>query len=467
MIIKFFKKIDIKYHKILKFLFFLKYLILIFFISVSLLLILPKLFDYDSKKENLILVLKSKYNITLKSFSTIEFNILPTPHLEIKNVNISVNNKDDVLIKKGKLKIFSNIKNFYNLKNFKITKINLLNNEVSMEIDKVKSFFYYFRNLNDKVKITNLKISLSTDEKKLIEVKNINFSNFGYKKYKIFGNIFDKRFKVSLSNNLKNLDVKIFNTGIKGKIKTNEKNTLDAIEGTSKINILKNLLKFDFELNKKYLKMKNSSFKNSDVHISFESLIQFKPYFLVTSDFDLKKIKTSMFKNLNLTSILKKREIIRKLNSNNKINYRVSKFDKSIFKDSVIFFELANGRLSYTTKLFFSGGKSNCKGESLLVHEYPRLSFNCHFNFDDKKSFLSKLKLPSELDKNIFSFKTEGSIYILNKKISFNKVTVENKTFKNEDLEFLKQTFEKILFDENIFGVFSKNKIKEFVLEIL
>ena len=103
MIIKFFKKIDIKYHKILKFLFFLKYLILIFFISVSLLLILPKLFDYDSKKENLILVLKSKYNITLKSFSTIEFNILPTPHLEIKNVNISVNNKDDVLIKKGKL----------------------------------------------------------------------------------------------------------------------------------------------------------------------------------------------------------------------------------------------------------------------------------------------------------------------------------------------------------------------------
>ena len=96
---------------------------------------------------------------------------------------------------------------------------------------------------------------------------------------------------------------------------------MDAIEGTSKINILKNLLKFDFELNKKYLKMKNSSFKNSDVHISFESLIQFKPYFLVTSDFDLKKIKTSMFKNLNLTSILKKREIIRKLNSNNKINY--------------------------------------------------------------------------------------------------------------------------------------------------
>ena len=49
----------------------------------------------------------------------------------------------------------------------------------------------------------------------LLKIKNVNFSNHGYKKYHINGEIFDKKFTASLKNNNQNLSFKILNTGIK------------------------------------------------------------------------------------------------------------------------------------------------------------------------------------------------------------------------------------------------------------
>ena len=36
-----------------------------------------------------------------------------------------------------------------------------------------------------------------------------------------------------------------------------------------------------------------------------------------------------------------------------------------------------------------------------------------------------------------------------------------------EDLKYFKETFENILFDENFFDIFRKDKIKEFILEVI
>ena len=52
-------------------------------------------------------------------------------------------------------------------------------------------------------------------EKPILKITKIDFSNHGYKKYRITGEIFEKKFKANLSDDNKNLNFKILNTGIK------------------------------------------------------------------------------------------------------------------------------------------------------------------------------------------------------------------------------------------------------------
>ena len=57
---------------------------------------------------------------------------------------------------------------------------------------------------------------------------------------------------------------------------------------------------------------------------------------------------------------------------------------------------------------------------------------------------------------------------MISKKINFKKIALDNSP-KNqkEDLKYFKDTFERILFDEDFFGIFKETKIKEFILEII
>ena len=61
----------------------------------------------------------------------------------------------------------------------------------------------------------------------------------------------------------------------------------------------------------------------------------------------------------------------------------------------------------------------------------------------------------------------EGNINIFNNKINFKNIKMnQNYEASKEDLNYFKQTFENILFDKNLLGIFNLKKIKEFILEI-
>ena len=69
MINKLFKTIHNKYLLVFKFLFFLRYLFVIFFVSFALFLIIPKFFDYE-KKENIIKnYLLENYDLKVKKYT--------------------------------------------------------------------------------------------------------------------------------------------------------------------------------------------------------------------------------------------------------------------------------------------------------------------------------------------------------------------------------------------------------------
>ena len=79
------------------------------------------------------------------------------------------------------------------------------------------------------------------------------------------------------------------------------------------------------------------------------------------------------------------------------------------------------------------------------------------------KDFSINYKNKNEL----FNLNVEGYINILNKKINFKKIILnQNYITSKEDLNFLKQSFENILLDKDFFSIFNFKKIKDFILYV-
>ena len=86
MINKNLKRIFNRYSNIFKFLFYLKYLFLIFFINLLVYLLIPKFYNYEDTnfyKRAFITKLQFKY----KRYKKIQYNILPLPNIELNNVS--------------------------------------------------------------------------------------------------------------------------------------------------------------------------------------------------------------------------------------------------------------------------------------------------------------------------------------------------------------------------------------------
>ena len=93
MINKIYKSIHSKYWNFFKFFFFLRYVFIIFLISISLFLIIPKFFDYEKKQEIIKKYLISSYGLELKKHELINFYVFPTPNLQIENVSLEIIDK--------------------------------------------------------------------------------------------------------------------------------------------------------------------------------------------------------------------------------------------------------------------------------------------------------------------------------------------------------------------------------------
>ena len=70
-------------------------------------------------------------------------------------------------------------------------------------------------------------------------------------------------------------------------------------------------------------------------------------------------------------------------------------------------------------------------------------------------------------DNETLNIEAEGNLSILNKKINFKKILVnENYKASKEDLKYFKETFENLLLKNFSLENFNLNNIKDFILEI-
>ena len=231
MINKIYKRIHNKYSKFFKFLFFLRYVFAIFLIAIFLFLSIPKFFNYEKKQEIIKEYLVNYYELELSDYSSIEFKVFPLPNLFIKDINLKVKDKP-IFFNTKNFNIFLNFKNIYNYEDFVAKKILLNNNKIILDIDKTNDVLNYFGKLKYKLDLQDLNLNLKKKENSIVEIKKINFSNYGYKKNKIRGEVFDKKFEAYLYSDNKNLDFKILNTGIKAKLNFDEINKTNSISGS-------------------------------------------------------------------------------------------------------------------------------------------------------------------------------------------------------------------------------------------
>ena len=467
MINKIYRRLNNKYSNIIKFFFFLRYVFLIFFVSISLFLTIPKFFDYEKKKSIIKEHLYNEYELELISYSSIQFKIFPQPNITLQNIQLQFKNRP-INLDSQNISIFLNLNNIYNYKNFKSKKIKFLNNQLFIDIDKISNLVNYLTNLKYKLEIKSLTLNLKSNKVPLIKIKNINFLNYGFKKYHITGNIFDKKFKASLTNNGQNLNFKILKTGISANFKLSDKKDENFLLGSSSISLLNNILKFDFKLNDGQLEINKSNFRNKNLSFSLDSIIKFNPFFSTKSEIHIDTINKNLIESLPLDALLENREIIKKLSSKIYINYKNKNFFSNLIETYSSDINLANGRIDFRNIIKTAGGEISCKCDSLLTDIYPRLNFVCFFNFKDKKKLFKKFSISKRINNNVLNFDIEGNLNILNNKINFKKINNNNGySATKEDLKYFKEEFEDILFNKNFFNIFKKNKIKKFILEII
>ena len=87
MINRIYKIINSKFSRFFKFVFFLRYLIVIFFVSAVLFLTIPYFFDYKKKEEIIKLNLIKSYSLEIQKVDDIKYEFFPLPHLILVNVN--------------------------------------------------------------------------------------------------------------------------------------------------------------------------------------------------------------------------------------------------------------------------------------------------------------------------------------------------------------------------------------------
>ena len=465
MINKVYKKIHNKYSTLFKFIFFLRYLFGIFFISVVVFLSIPHFFDFKKKDEIIKNYLLESYGLTLNDYEDIKYNSLPKPNLEIQNVSLSIET-DSVKMSIKSLNIYPKLFSIYNYENFATNKIVLSENKVLLSDSDFKILISYIYNLKNKLTFKNLDIKISRQNELLLNLGKINFSNYGYNKNIIRGELFDKKFKIFISDNYNKINFKLLKTGIIADINFNEKNK-SIISGTLKSKLLKTKLKFDFDYDDNKIKIYNSYFRSRNLSFNNESTIIYRPFFSLSSIFKIEDINKKLLKEIDINKIIISKDFFKKINSRNEIKFKSKKFSGNLIDNLNLNINLAYGRLFYSKKISISENFFICKGDINLLEEYPILYFECSIKINDKKKFLKKFSIKYKNKNELLELNVKGNINIFNNKINFINITMnQDHESSKEDLNYFKQSFETILFDKDLLSIFKFEKIKKFILEI-
>ena len=462
MLNKFLKTTHNKYSRFFKFIFFLRYLIVTFFVSSSLFLTIPIFLNHEKKVELIKNSLIENYDFEINEYENIKYKAFPLPRFEFKKTQIKYL-KSNTNLDVNYLKVYPKIFSIYNLDHFEASKIILKGNVVNLKTFNFYTFIEQLLKQRKKIFFNDLNIKIINDNKLVVRLENIFFSNFGYKKNSIKGKVFGKKFEARLKDNLEFIEFKQLNSGIITNLDLNKKTKT----GVFKSKILNTNLKFDFEYDNKRLKIFNSHYRSKNLSFENEILITYAPFLEIETNFEVEELYSEIFKKINFVKLLELKNIIKKINSKNTIIYKPKNFSKSFIDDLHFKVDLAHGRLKYEKDFSIEKSFFKCKGDLDLSEEYPLLYFDCSTLIKDKKKILKKFSINIKSSDDALKLEAKGNLNILNKKINFEQISFNEKKLPKEDLKYLKNSFENILFNKSFLEIFEIKKIKKYIQEII
>ena len=468
MINRIHKIINIKYSRIFKFIFLIRYLFLIFFTATALFLLIPKFFDYKKREAIIFQYIQKNYGLEVKNHDQMKYYSFPIPHIEINNV-VSNFYPEDINLSSRKLLIYPELISIYNYEDFKVKKIKLNQIKIITEFKDIFGLYKKVFKIEKKIALENLSIQLNNLGKPIIHLKDIKYSNFGYNRYKLSGKIFERNFQIKFRKNFQNVDLEINDIGIFISLNFLEKeNSPEKLIGSIKGKILKSNFKSDFTYNYDFINIENLFFRDKNLSLDGTGIVYFNPYFKIDFSSSIKNINTKLIKKLKLNEFLYTKNIIRKINFKNNLIFKPNKFDLNLLENLNLETNLNYGRLVFKKQFTIATSIFSCNGDTNLLDEFPNINFYCTIKSKDKKKLLKKFKINYKNNKEPLELKIIGNLNILNNKINFSSVKMnKNYSASNEDLKYFKKIFENIVFDQDFINIFSILKIRKLILEII
>ena len=455
--------------KILKSIFFIKYIIIIFTSLFVIYLIVPKVFNYEKKFVHLKKNLLKNYNVEIKEYSEINYNILPTPHLVFTNSKLII----DKQLMNGDVKNFKiilNLGQIYNYENIDIKKIILKDSEINIELNNIKNLIKYIARLDKKIYLKETKIQFTNKSQNIISINDTNFDNKNQNNLFFNGRFLDKKFKLRFikKKDIKKITFYFPTIGLNSETKFLDSSYLDTFTAKTKIKILDNKFKFDVKKNKNFT-IYNSNFRNTAIQTTYDGSFKFNPYFsfdfiLNLKYLNLKKFLVKIKKNKNNIFGLSK-----KLNGNLRISLKKNSLTSQFLQKADIPLILKNGDIKINNShLKFKDGNIIINGHYLHNEDYKKFKYDVDLNLNQTKKTLKKLNLDASgnlKDKN--KIKVIGVLNLSKNKISIDKLVINKKIIKNKKvLQNYEQKFENTLIKNSILDIVDFYKLKKFIKEI-
>ena len=420
--------------------------------------LIPSFYDEKSLKIKLENQIIDKYNLKVNFNGEISYALFPKPHFYVDD--LSIFQKEKILINSKNTRIYLSIKNFLSFNNLKIKNIFFKNNEFNLKKENL-IFFRNILNSNTSENDIIFKDSIMFYKDKfddvvfLVDLNDLTFSYDIEKKYQLSANykIFNLPFKLNLNHDHDNRSffLNLESKNIRMKIENNTQYEKKNLKGLIEAQILNDTKAFD------YLFKDNSLFIISEDE-KFKGNVDLKPFYLDLDmnfdEFDIKNFlkENSIFINLINSEILNNQNINANINVNlNKIKnfkYLEKIFIKSVLEEGNIFLRDINTNWNDSvlikindTQLLNDGNKVNLVGsiifdfidlEKFYRHyqinknqrdQIKKIKFDFFLNINDKQIQINNAKIDNLPNDKINNFLDDLNLQRTN---FFNKVTFRN-----------------------------------------
>jgi len=443
--------------------------------------IIPTFYNYDKS------VVEKKIckdlNIECLIKGKINYSFLPTPRISIKDLIVNdLLEKKSTLITIEQATIKLSIKNLLAKEKHKFKKIQLDNYEVNFDLKSFKKYANIFAKKINIIPITfaNGKI-IFLDGKNY--VTNINNANVNLKferdsiKAILKGKFLSDNLYINLiSNNTGekiSTDVLLKMSNLNLLTKANffnsdkDKNT---ISGNFLVKKDKNKITAIFDYKNNEFIIKKSNLRNTFIDGKLQGKITILPYFNFDLDLILNSLNfTRMYNNFLFLDEEKQKNLFK---INKKINGKLSLSSDKIYssynlaKSFESRLKFNNGNILIEQFLLNLGklGATDLLGEINNDKKFTSLKFKSNIFVDNQKKFLSKFGIfnKKSISSSLF---ISGNFDLENLRNTFYEIS-NGKKLSNEDINFIEEEFNDLMFENGYESLFSFRKFKDFVKSI-